>query len=130
MRCVLHTTLKKTKQKKTWGLQGECLIATDLHTRTHDGGINGLNLHGKGTPFSKTAKYFKIMQTRATLALLLPCIWTIYKLKNTDFLFLFLWCFFFFLVSPPSPKYLRPLAISLSTFSHILQTRPGQLKLC
>lgn len=105
---------KKKQKKNTWGWQGECLIATDLHTRTHDGGINGLNLHGKGTPFFKTGKYFKIMQTRATLALLLPCIWTIYKLKNTDFLFLFLWCFFFSLFPPPPRNIFAP----LQSFQH------------
>lgn len=78
------------------------------------------------------------MQTRATLALELPCIWTIYKLKNTDSLFCSFYVFFFFLFSPL--KCLCPFAISLSTFSHsdkdlyhilqTLQTWPGQLKLC
>lgn len=94
--------------------------------------VDRLNLHGKSTVKNK---YLKIMQTRATPALELPCIWTIYKLKNTDSLF----CSFyvFFLPFFPPLKCICPFAISLSTFSHsdkdlyhILQTWPGQLKLC
>lgn len=62
------------------GRVGGCLIATDRHTLTHD--------MAKEHPFfSKLLSISKLCKQRATLALLLPCIWTIYKLKNTDFLF-------------------------------------------
>lgn len=110
--CLAYYSRKKTKQKP--GDDRVNALLPQTSTLAHDGRINGLNLHGKGTPFFKTGKYFKIMQTRATLALLLPCIWTIYKLKNTDFLFLFLWCFFF-LVSPPPRNIFAPLQ---SAFQH------------
>ena len=92
-----------------------------------------LNLDGKSRPFPIFVKnkYFKIMQRRATLALELPCIWTIYKLKNADLSFV--------LPSypPPSPEMSLPhcnqhinIQPSRVGSRHILQTWPGQLKLC
>lgn len=60
--------------------------------------VDRLNLHGKSTVKNK---YLKIMQTRATPALELPCIWTIYKLKNTDSLFCSFYVFFSSFFSPP-----------------------------
>ena len=59
------------------------------------------------------------MQTRATLALLLPCIWTIYKLKNTDFLFCSCG-----VIPPPTPPAQNVFAPLRSAFQHsATQTR-------
>lgn len=97
-------------------------------------GVNGLNLYGKSTPSSILVKnkYLKIMQTRATLALKLPCIWTIYKLKNTDLLFCSLSFFFFSPLKCLCPFTISPISIQppRQGSHHILQTWPGQLKLC
>lgn len=77
MRCILHTTLKQTVGMVA-GWVDALLPRTATHSHT---------TWQRNTLFSKLLSISKLCKQRATLALLLPCIWTIYKLKNTDFLF-------------------------------------------
>lgn len=78
MRCILHTTLKQTL-----GMVAGWVDALLPRTATH----SHTTWQRNTLFFSKLLSISKLCKQRATLALLLPCIWTIYKLKNTDFLF-------------------------------------------
>lgn len=81
-----------------WFVTESLMKCLALYSKTNsgDGGQGGrvgawwprTSTHSHTTLFQKRLSSSKWCKGRAArLALLLPCIWTIYKLKNTDFLF-------------------------------------------
>lgn len=112
------------------------LPKTSKPQRTMEG-VNRLNLHGKSTPFSILVKnkYFKISKLCKHVPLLLfnfhaYGLFTNWKIQTCYFVLLM---FFFF--SPPEmslPLCNQPINIQppRQGSHHILQTWPGQLKLC